>query len=268
MSVLTLMIVGYNCQCQPATKAKPLDFGTTRYTWTITSSKPLELEFETSQNSWLQEKWSGDERPYRKIRDDIDKAFVQNKVTQAMLSRYTLRAKKTPSEPLERFGQIYSLYRGAADHYPGAEKEIYQLEGAFRNIPLAHKYEFTRVHFLVSAFCLSHTRLEPLGTQFIKRDPKDYSVKREMIDILDTIDPKQRKRALVYAQDLRKLRPQSALPYASLASVHFGNWSITRSTAEKQLAIKNYQQFLKLASPQDTFRPQAKRLIKVLLTSK
>jgi hypothetical protein len=72
----------------------------------IVSKKPLNIGVER-QHDWLTEKWSGDESAYRKIRTEIDMAFAQKKVSKALVDKYDARAKMSPFNPLERFGQIY-----------------------------------------------------------------------------------------------------------------------------------------------------------------
>lgn len=87
------------------------------------------------QFDWLTEKWTGDERPYRKMRNGIERSLAQGQNVDVLLNTYTSRALKTPFDPLAQFGRLYLVYKGALAHSKIAEHEIYRLEPVYRNIP-------------------------------------------------------------------------------------------------------------------------------------
>jgi tetratricopeptide (TPR) repeat protein len=138
----------------------------------------------------------------------------------------------------------------------------------YRFIPSPHKYEFTRLQFLIFAHCFPHPRLKAVGNRLVRFKADDYDVKYYLIKILEPQYPQDRRQALTYAAELRKLRPNDAQPYASLASIHFRIWLVNRSPTEKELAIKNYQKAISLVSPQDRLIAHVKRIMTYMKESK
>lgn len=217
--------------------------------------------------AWTAESWTRDDKPYLKIRQNIDKAVAGGQKPDALLTKYQALAQKKPYDPQAQFRWAYAAWqaRKAVDSYDQQYRRLWRTQRAFARVPSPHVYEYARLRFLVEAWFRRVPQFKGVGERLAHRNSNDYEVKYYLASILDTSPlAEERERALGYAKDVIRLQPKRPSSYSLLGGVYFSSWLKTKNRSDAEKAIAAYQQYLQLASPNAEWRPQAKRLIQIL----
>ena len=216
--------------------------------------------------AWVNAPWTGDDQPYQRIRDSVDRALAEGQKPPDLLKQYQTAFVKAPRDYQAQFGYYYAAYEAATA--PGANDNgigLQILGNLFitlikRQYP--HTYNYARLAFLCGQHNWIDPQMKPLALRLVRQDPSDYDVKFYTVYTLAASPaPADRALALTYAQDLIRRYPKKPSPYGLLASIHYQAWLRTRSPNEAAQAVAGYQQYLQLAAPNFKFREQAKGYI-------
>lgn len=215
-----------------------------------------------TSSTWLTEKWTGDEKKWFNLRESIDREIAKNSYGEHLLQRLKVDAQQNTQDAQAQFRWAYVLYQKAVDGSVSAEKLIPVASRALSEVQSPRVSEFTRLRFLLIGKMFPDRRLLSLGNRLAQLNPNDYSVKYRLVKILDPgLSPQEKQQALLYARDLVRLKPERASAHASLASVYFRSWLLSKNQQDKAQALASYKRYLQLAPKSDSFRSQAQRII-------
>ena len=210
---------------------------------------------------WATATWKENNQFYAKIRAEIDDNFLHHTVDKTMLQQLQKAASSNYSDSKDFYRWAYAKYVDSKQETP---IENWQLgEGAFEGPrPNISAYDYVRLRFLYAA--PGHDAdLIPLAQRLIKRKPDDYDVLYALVKLYHPVASNtEKQRALLYANQLITLFPQKADPYTAVGGIYYEAWLYSKKPADRNKAIQNYQKYLDLAPPTDTWRKQATMLIK------
>lgn len=215
---------------------------------------------------WAKEAWTGSDRPYVKIRREIDKAIASRRLTRAILSTLKNKALKQPKDPIAQFRWVYAVQNAhLAGIYFNVPYITMDEAGAALARPASpHSYEYARLRFFIA----SRQQIDPqyisLGQRLLRRNPKDYGVKFHLTQTLGSGTPAQRKQALDIAQELVRQYPKKASAHSALALVYLDRWNVSHDVADADKAIAGYRKYLQLELRDKRSRQGVQSLIKAI----
>ncbi len=217
--------------------------------------------------AWAAQPWTGDDKPYQQIRKNIYNEIASGQNAEELLARYKAQAEAKPADPQAQFAWAYAALRLSA--FPGRQDTKVDLTGlpdALAGAPYPRTYDYARIRFLAQASLRPMGQLEELGKRLAQRDPADVPVKFRLIQVLRQIpSPPENAQAVRLAEEFVKSDPQQLIYRATLANVYedaFVDFGSKKSSGDK--AIAAYQEYLRLASPDDPNREGVERTIKGL----
>ena len=222
--------------------------------------------FGGPDQNWVNQRWTGEERPYLKIKADIDTAVAHGTTPSILADRYPHPMQPNTLDPAGWFGCAYATQLVLETQHRGGQIiPLYNL----RRIP-ADCYPVARLRFLLTQELEpnnDHLYLVPLAKRLLKRDPNDYPVRRALIHALCS-RPSGLPEALRLAEDDVERAPMNPERHRTLAGVYEDMYIHTRghNAAFRQKTVKEYEAFLKYAKPNDYFRPRAVQLIHFVRT--
>lgn len=231
-----------------------------------TCSGETDYRAKLQQTDWETAKWTGADQNLKKIRVEIQtslKAKPQNQ-WPSFVSLWAAKSKKTPQDASAFFGWatatfFYSSRTGKREH-----RVLGNLQKRFDQFSQLDSYEFTRIRYLISALDFPSRQLLPVGRRLYQRNRKDYDVAYFLADMLNLRDAEERNEAVGVARQLVILAPTRPSAQASSGWIYFRSWLATRQEEDKSKAIQSYNRYLQLAAKNDSFRPQAQRLIAMM----
>ncbi len=230
---------------------------------------PLEASGGEAYQSWVNAKWTGDERPYLKVKAALDAALARGTKAPTLVAQYEGPARANELDPKAQYAWAYATQlevetRQGIPQNPA----LYGL----RRLGAPDCYPVARLRFLLTQELEpndDHLYLRPVAERLMKHDPSDIQVRRTWIFALCS-RPVGMGQALRLAQEDVARIPTGPGAHVTLAGVYdlmFIN-SHARDTAYQRRAIQEYEAFLKYAKPDDDYRPQAVRRIQGLKTEK
>lgn len=217
--------------------------------------------------AWTQEKWTGNDRPYRQIREATNKLFKPRKLDDKTLAQLRAASMKRPQDSLARFrwaNYAYVLALLQSDVSVGSGK-LMRLQEAFRQNPSPGIYEYTRTRYLVESYLLqSGPAMARLGERLLKRNSNDVPVKYYLVSHLFTGKPQDEQKSISYAQDLVRQHPSEPSYYSVLGYVYQRRWWQSKSRADAQQAVVNYRKYLQLGKLTGVARRRVEYSIKML----
>ena len=210
--------------------------------------------------AWMQEKWTGNNLPYRKARQELDSVLNANKNRPLLIQKVREQYNRKPNEALALFRWAYVAFWS-----PSTVKkpERYDILRAFDRIASPHVYDYTRIHFLLESDTVPDPKLKAAGARLTEHDLTDrlnFLYQATMLSYSDSLD--DRKLAVEYADGLCAESPENPMRVSAAGSCYSCLWLKTKKPADAVKAITYYQKFLKIASPTDEFIPIAKACIK------
>ena len=234
--------------------------------------RPLSLTEPGSGNayrSWVNAKWTGDERPYLKIKATLDAALAHGTKAPALVAQYIGPAQVSVLDPKAQFAWAYATQlevetRQGIPQNPA----LYGL----RRLGAPNCYPVARLRFLLTQELEpndGHLYLTPVAQRLLKRNPSDIRVRRNWIFALCS-RPAGLPKALRLAQDDVARTPMKPGVHAALAGVYdsMDIFSHGHNATYRQKSIQEYEMFLKYAKPDDYYRPSAIQMVRALKTEK
>lgn len=218
----------------------------------------------TKEVTWLTAKWAGDDKPFKQVRDEIDKAIQDGQKPIDLVEKYQIMAQKQPFDALVVYKFAYAAFCAV-----GKDKAYYK-SGRFAlavyamsRVPLPYTYEFTRLRFLAETQDSASPSFKALGSRLLKSNPSDDAVKFHYVEtLMPGLYPADRRLALHYANELIKKAPKSSKNYALLGFVYDIAFLEKPNTNDASKMIGAYKKYLSLAPEDDNFRDAAERRIR------
>ncbi len=216
---------------------------------------------------WASSYWTGDDKPYQKLREDIYNRLVAAKDAQSLLDQYDAEAKAKPKDPLAQFAWGYAALRTPAlAGHESVTVDVSGLPDTLAAAPFPRTYNYARLRFLAQAQVRPNAQLEDLGRRLLKRDPTDPAVMYQQISVLEQTPARpQNTEALRLAKRLVEAYPSQTAYLQKLGNVYEeGYMDFGFHKADADAAISVYQKYLQLAPPDDPARAGIERTIAVM----
>lgn len=216
--------------------------------------------------NWVNEQWSGDDRPFQKIEADVDAASNNEQAAGRLAAQYRLKAIATPKDARAAFAWAYAVMKYIHIAPLSTETRImgYRVREALDQPLSPHSYTYDRLRFLL-AHDKSH--IMGLGERLLKQHSADSAVKIQLVYIYtgsfgssllvsEGAASNFKARALQLTGELIKSDPKDTFYRAALGNIyafyftrHYQDKHYQREYAVKALAA--YQDYLRLAKPSD-----------------
>jgi tetratricopeptide (TPR) repeat protein len=219
---------------------------------------------ETSQFSWTMTSWTGDDKPYQKIRTDLEALANGGQLTKSVSQSYQEEATHNPHDAQAVFRATYSFYLGRQLHPPiNATKVMSDL--IFEAAPSPHTYNYARTRFLNDATYIPKSEYVSLAQRLLKHTPNDYDVEYYLIRCFKPWKSHAEKQeALHYTHDLIKKNPNKPSAYSTLGYVYFSTWMAKHNRSDAKQAITAFQKYLAIAPSNYNFRTVAQNTIEYI----
>lgn len=231
-----------------------------------TPSKAAALTRLNAYYGWINSPWVADDRPYQRLRDEIERRLTQGQQPVALQTQCKLWVVQQPLNPQSQFAYYYATYKLAT--MPGSINspatlqplnDLYIKVGASK---LPNSYNYARLVFLCDMIGFSNPEMKGIGLRLVRHNPSDYDVKFYMTSLLETsLVSADRALALSYAVDLTQRYPKKPSAYSLLASIHYQAWRRNKNPIEGKMAIAGYQKYLQLSPSGYQFRKRAQEAI-------
>lgn len=214
----------------------------------------------SKDNSWLQENLSGNDVPFKSIRTEINEGLQTKQLTLADIKKYQVVAENNPQNAESIFRFAYANYM--AQKVPSIHVDYVVSSGLFAYAVSPNTYNYTRLRFLIAANANPSLQFRSLGEKLLRKNHKDYDVQYILIRCLEQSKSKvDIDRALLLAKNLIHTYPDKSSAYSGLGGIYFTSWYTSRNPSDGAKAIAAYQQYLRIASNDDAWRPQAHIMI-------
>lgn len=233
----------------------------------LQTSSPHRAVVTGSRWGWASQEWTGDERPYRQARAELERRAASGQLTDAALRNYRASAQAQPTDPLASFRWGFAAYQAAklAPRYHDRSRILAGVELALQRAPSPRTYQFARLRFLIEGRDFPYPQLRPLGERLVRRDPDDVDVKHHFLKYLNVSrSPAEKERALAYARDLIRLAPQDPRSHFALGQVWMRIWNQSKSRSDADKAVAAYRKSLELEPPGRESRETIEQLIRLI----
>lgn len=208
--------------------------------------------------------WTASDQPYKDVEAKMAKEFASGKTPQAISQECQISAASRPKDPVAQFAAVIAA-RGAIRVADPEGTVPYSLVETLAMHDPGNVHEYTRMRFCMLEEAdrrLPPDKAKSIGDKLLQYNPKDTLVRTNLIYMLcDSDHPRE---AMPYALKWVKAEPKNEKAHSSLALVYQDLWFATKNKQYGQLAVQEYQQFLRLAPPNDGFRGLAQNSINVL----
>lgn len=225
-------------------------------------------EWRRRELLWTQQPWTGDDRPYVRIRQTIDKAVASGQDVDTVIARYRPAAMSKPQDARAVFGWAYAAWNARKRFFNSEEqsRRIALPSYALLRAPFPRTYQFARLLFLTQARDSAYGQfLIGVGDKLLRRNPQDDEVKLYLAKSLAYLgDAAKRQRSLRLTRELIAHDGRRANYYSLLGGIYFQTWEATKRRADANSSIAAYQHYLQLAPASDDWRPRAHMFISLL----
>lgn len=238
---------------------------------------PLTLSQEdraARQNlDWVNQPWTGDDKPYKQIKDKIDNAISSGTRLDVLRVQYERAAEKQREDPQAQFAWAYATWKMVKPTSTASDVAtiLYGVPEALARVPYPRAYDFARLRFLVES---QDPRFRLLGERLLRQAPSDNEVKEHLIgiyvtilfrsDIIKLVPPGLKQTAVTYAQDMIRSEPNNPRYYANLGWIYLASWHRHKNQQDGDQAIANFRGFLRLAPANDEWRKSAENFIHMI----
>ncbi len=203
---------------------------------------------EAYNYKWTAEKWTGDDKPYVRLRHVIDAQVAPRKgkpqLLAVLVESYKAKALRQPRDPQAQFAWGYALLQSARAGYPVANHDSW---GAPRDVTLAmyaapspHSYQYARQLLLMDMWWRNYARpeLRAVSQRLLKRNPKDYAVMYQAAMLLAQSPALiQRQQAVRYAEQFAKAHAGAGPSYTVVSFAYWRLFDLDKNPAHADKAI-------------------------------
>lgn len=213
---------------------------------------------------WAQERWTGEDAPYVRIRINIDGAIARGQGLEALARQYARVAAEKPRDPQAQFAWGYAAVlagkpgRNVKAGVPRAVSE------ALARTQSPRTYHYARMRFVLLMTWGTWLQMKPLSQRLLTKNPNDYNVKMHAVRLLAAGTKVEQKQAVLYAQQLVRANPKRASAHSALGDAHRERWVKTGDAQAARDALQAYRRSLALRPNGDSKREDLKFLIEML----
>jgi|GEM_PF-5046941 hypothetical protein len=124
---------------------------------------------------WVTEKWTGDDRPFARVRNKIDAIFASKANMSPIIAAFQGTALANPKNALDQFQWVYACYRQSGGRWSDkiSFDDIQKLLYAMTEADQPHCYNYARLQFLLTP---GYQQVAPLAKRLLKLTPNDIDV--------------------------------------------------------------------------------------------
>ncbi len=264
VAVLLLAAIGVGSDAQISPRKH-----TTKKSSTDQAKTPA---LNTDTISWFSVPWTGNDKPYQKIKAEIDQRVAQGQDLEPLIKRYKNEAEKGSQSsfpvrpnPMATYGWAYAAWKTITPNSSKAD-QMKHLEGvrdALNTVIFPKTYEYARLKFLFSGYYYdSIDPLRPVAKKLLLRNPSDYDVKYEFVRLLgQSASAADIQESISYATDLVKADPNRFSAYLALGGAYLFSYHYLNKSENKTKALAAYQKYLDISPPTNEAREEIKRLM-------
>jgi hypothetical protein len=212
--------------------------------------------------AWMTHPWTASDAPYKAIEVSLKTQFANSADPTCLALPFQKRAELHPRDAEIQF--TWGLLALMLSQRPGGNiigiyghGDLARLESAD---PL-NVHEYTRIRFAVDSMLYKDKDLYIVGNRLLAYNPGDKAVYDDQINALSFNT--HFDEALRLAQQLVARNPEDASAHTFVGGVYEDMWIHYQDKRCAQAAMLEYQKYLKLASPNDSFRKMAENLVAV-----
>ena len=208
--------------------------------------------------------WTSSDFPYKDVESKMAKDFASGKTPQVISQEYQALAVSRPKDAVSQFAAVIASRGQYRVSNPDASLPYSLVETLASHDP-GNVHEYARMRFCMLEEAdrpLPPNEAKAVGDKLLQYNPKDTLVRTNLIYML--CDGNHAEEATPYALKWVKTEPNNAKAHSSLALVYQDMWFATKNKKYGRMAVQEFQQFLRTASPNDGFRSLAQHSIKVL----
>jgi tetratricopeptide (TPR) repeat protein len=214
---------------------------------------------------WTREAWTGDEKPYLRIRQQIDRLIAQGNNPEELAKKYKTQAKSW-MKPLDQYRWSYAAYEAARKvNFKGQARRLQDIQDALQEAAFANpprSYEYARLRFLSMVRLAPYNKLKVVGKRLVDENPKDYEVRFFYVAVLDAgLSIQDEKESLQHANALIKALPKKPTVYSLMGEVYYKIWLRTSNPSDADKAIAYYKKFMAMAPKDHAFQEGARKQI-------
>lgn len=236
--------------------------------------KPQRLEI--TDYKWTSEQWTSDDRPYVKLRSNIDASIARIKSNQkqlaAMVNHYKKVAQRKPLDPLSQFGWAYAMFESSRVQYSGDQRwyEPRAVSLAMAKPLSPRSYQYDRLRFVVTNLWFNLPKLKPLGFRLMRRNPNDLAVKFQMARLLaaQSTTLAEKQQSVRYAEEYARVRPNTLQAYSILNLTYWLLFNLSQNVSDLDKAIEAGQKALNLLPSNSQRRAEAEALVRQIQRQK
>lgn len=221
---------------------------------------------DSAQWAWMKEAWTGNDKPYLAIQNNIDQQIKSGKNPNTLLRKYgdafsKMGLNQNRKDPQALFAWAYSALRASMLVRPSISTgaDLVDITNAYDRVDSPHSYRYDRTRFLTVRQVRSDKRTRVIAEKLAARDPKDLLVKYALARvIIDTtmLRGEDKAQAIRLLNEVIRAQPKNATAYSSLGTLHFlvsicrPRDPIETRKTEARKAVVNYKKYLAL-TPKD-----------------
>lgn len=216
---------------------------------------------------WMYSDWSKDGAEFKAARLALDASTtIQTSEDQlrTLVDKFQQQVDANPKDQLKQFKLIYLCYRAAVVLPSCGSKQLRRVRGLLEQQEY-QTFEQARLRFVIEARDFPSLKLIFIGKRLLKAQPDDYDVKFYLVNVLDPSRSEQEAaEALIYSEELINAFPLRPSAHSALGGTLYKTWLRTQNKATADRSIAAYEQYLKLAPENDSFREQAQKLMAIM----
>jgi hypothetical protein len=231
----------------------------------ITNFSPANPLSTSIVTAWTVEPWSGDDKPYTAIRDQLYNKLKQGRDMTILVKQYRSTLEKKPYDPRLVFSLAYSTYQadGQNPAFAQAGGDVAAVE-AITSIATTHTYEFARIRFLLTTRNDPRHLWKDVGARLLRRDPSDYAVQFAYVQVLDPGQyPHERQEGLAVFQKMKQEKPEYQGLLALESNFYFKIALGTKSQADEDSWIVISREYMATLPATDLRRLRCEKSIKL-----
>jgi len=217
---------------------------------------------------WIQEAWTGDDKPFEKARSTITSQLVTCLDPRVLIEKLKTEALQKPTNALAQFRWGFAAYTYASNQTVKeavGDNILPQILVALASAQSPHTYNYDRLRFMILSRGIPPHQLKSMGERLLNKNSQDAQVKYGLASFLKYSNAvRDRQMALAYAQQLANQYPKEAKYYGLLAGIAYTTWFRSKSQTDANKAIAAYRHYLDIAAPDEVFRDNAQFYIRYI----
>ncbi len=201
-----------------------------------------------SNDTWLNEKWTGNDAPYASLRNQINSAIATGTSPNELVAQYAPQAKRVPNNTLAQFAWAYTVWlQVKAIAFPQQQRLdlLRTVSVALALAPSPHTYNYDRMRYLIwlqfGGGAASHY-LESMAYRLLAKAPQDFPVQLGLAAIYtQNEDRGQQKKGYAYIQQLIQGNPDKPEVYDMLGAWYYTQYLFYHAPENYRQAISYYQ---------------------------